>query len=283
MVTSFFLSKSVTSISLDISEIALLLFGVLLVVGLGEYARSERWKKYIRAFEMFVIIGVAGELLADGGVFLFSKHLQTIADLEIANVTQKAGDADTSAEDAALAASHAKSSADAAETAAAKAQQKVEAIAKRAEELNRKLAQTQYLISARSVYDLESLVTQLKQFKGQAVDVVSYASDGDGYFLCESIYGAAHSAEMEARDDCGRVSPSGQLVTGIAISGPDTQQTMTLAEMVVHTANTGGGAASAIKAPTLTIFVGIKSPFMIGQTRPVTTGTGKKQINRQAR
>lgn len=30
---------------------------------------------------MLVIIGVAGELFADGGIFLFSRHLQTIADL----------------------------------------------------------------------------------------------------------------------------------------------------------------------------------------------------------
>jgi hypothetical protein len=90
MGTFFSLSKSATSTALDISEIALLLFGVLLVVGLiGEYAKSERWKKYVRVFEMFVIIGVAGELLADGGIFLFSRHLQTIAALEIAHLTKR--------------------------------------------------------------------------------------------------------------------------------------------------------------------------------------------------
>ena len=42
---------------------------------------------------MFVIIGVAGELWADGGIFLFSSHLQTIADLEIAALTREAGEA----------------------------------------------------------------------------------------------------------------------------------------------------------------------------------------------
>ncbi len=51
MGTLFSLSKSATSIALDISEIALLLFGILLVVGLiGEYAKSERWKRYARTF-----------------------------------------------------------------------------------------------------------------------------------------------------------------------------------------------------------------------------------------
>ncbi len=94
MGTLFSLSKSATSTALDISEIALLLFGVLLVIGLiGEYAKAERWRKHTRAFEMFVIIGVAGELWADGGIFLFSSHLQTIADLEIAGLTREAGEA----------------------------------------------------------------------------------------------------------------------------------------------------------------------------------------------
>jgi hypothetical protein len=77
----FSLSKSTTLTSLAISEVALLLFGLLLVVGLiGEYAKSEKWRKYIKVFEIFVILGVAGELIADGGIFLFSSHLQTIAD-----------------------------------------------------------------------------------------------------------------------------------------------------------------------------------------------------------
>src|SRR5450432_3305272 len=84
MGTFFSLSKSATSIALGTSEIVLLLFGILLTVGLiGEYAKSERWKRHVKTFEMLVISGVAGELLADGGIFLFSSHLQTIADREI--------------------------------------------------------------------------------------------------------------------------------------------------------------------------------------------------------
>ncbi len=113
MGTLFSLSKSATSIALDTSEIVLLLFGVLLTVGLiGEYAKSERWKRLVKTFEMLVIIGVAGELLADGGIFLFSSHLQTIADQEIADLTVTAGNAKTSAETAARAADRAKASAD---------------------------------------------------------------------------------------------------------------------------------------------------------------------------
>ncbi len=89
------LSKSATSIALDVSEIVLLLFGVMLVIGLvGEYAKSEKWKKRARIFELLVIVGVAGELFADGGVFLFSAHLQTISDVEVARLHKEAGDAE---------------------------------------------------------------------------------------------------------------------------------------------------------------------------------------------
>ncbi len=118
----FLLSKSVTSTALDISEVALLFFGLLLVVGLiGEYAESDRWKKHVKVFTMCVIIGVAGELFADGGIFLFSRHLQTIAEKEIADLTQTAGNARTSADKAADAASRAGKAADHAETVAGRA------------------------------------------------------------------------------------------------------------------------------------------------------------------
>lgn len=90
MSTRFSLSTSASSTGLDISEVLLLLFGVLLTAGLiGEYAKSDRWKKHVKTFEMLVIIGVAGELLADGGIFLFSRHLQIISEQEIAKAESK--------------------------------------------------------------------------------------------------------------------------------------------------------------------------------------------------
>jgi hypothetical protein len=88
----FSLSKSFTTTALDISELTLLLFGIVLVAGLvGEYIES--WKKKIKLFEILVIIGVAGELLADGGIFHFSKQLQTISELEVAKLNENASKA----------------------------------------------------------------------------------------------------------------------------------------------------------------------------------------------
>jgi hypothetical protein len=97
------LSKDAAILGLDASEVALLLFGLLLVVGLvGEYAESERWKKYVKAFEMMVILGVAGELLADAGVFTFSARLQSLSDIEVARLNKQAAEAEAQAAEANL-------------------------------------------------------------------------------------------------------------------------------------------------------------------------------------
>lgn len=99
----FSLSKSGTSLALNFSEIVLLVFGAILVFGLvGEY--HEAWKKHLKLFEILVIVGVAGELLADGGIFLFSKHLQTLGDLEISSSYQRAAEANAVAQSARAAA-----------------------------------------------------------------------------------------------------------------------------------------------------------------------------------
>jgi hypothetical protein len=92
------LSKHATALALDSSEVALLLFGLLLVVGLvGEYSESERWKKYVKTFEMLVILGVAGELFADAGVFVFSARLQSLSDIEVGRLNVAAESANATA------------------------------------------------------------------------------------------------------------------------------------------------------------------------------------------
>jgi hypothetical protein len=80
---------------LDISEVLLLVFGAVLTIGaLGEY---KKFPRLLRAqhttFEMLVVVGIAGELFADGGVFVFSRHLQTISESEFAVLNRDAGEA----------------------------------------------------------------------------------------------------------------------------------------------------------------------------------------------
>lgn len=73
----------------------------VLVIGIvGEYAKSDKWRAHLRAFEVLVVIGVAGELFADGGIFLFSRRLQAISDEEVARLTVKAEEAEQKAAEA---------------------------------------------------------------------------------------------------------------------------------------------------------------------------------------
>jgi hypothetical protein len=81
----FSLSRSATSGWLNASEIFLLLSGIVLVIGLfGE--QLPWWHPRLRIFEILVIVGCGGELLADGGVALFSWQLERISNEEIARL-----------------------------------------------------------------------------------------------------------------------------------------------------------------------------------------------------
>ena len=123
--TIFALTKPESHLGLDLSELLLLTCGALLTVGIvGEYAKSKKWSRLARTFAALVVIGVAGELVSDAGVFLFSRRLQVIADAELAAVTREAGDAQISADSAASAASRANSFAKEAEQHAVRANEK---------------------------------------------------------------------------------------------------------------------------------------------------------------
>jgi hypothetical protein len=78
------------------SELVLLGSTVLLTVGLfGEWPDSESWKKRLlyKVSKAAVIIGVAGELLADGGVFQAGDRLQELEEKEISAATTSANSA----------------------------------------------------------------------------------------------------------------------------------------------------------------------------------------------
>jgi hypothetical protein len=88
----FSLSKSATNSALNWSEVFLLICGVVLVIGIiGE--EVEKWELHKRLFVALVVAGVAGELIADGGIFLFSHQLQVMSDNEIAEANRNAGNA----------------------------------------------------------------------------------------------------------------------------------------------------------------------------------------------
>jgi hypothetical protein len=79
------LSEPATTTMLDICEFGLLLFALLVVIGvIGEH-KLPWWNVKYELFSVLVAVGCAGEMIADGGVFIFSKHLQTISDAELSH------------------------------------------------------------------------------------------------------------------------------------------------------------------------------------------------------
>ena len=91
-------SKSTILVGLGASEIALVFFGLLLLIGaIGEEKeerldRAARWPTAFRRhrrFKWIVILSLAGEFVADGGIFLFSEALQITTDFEVANAHEQ--------------------------------------------------------------------------------------------------------------------------------------------------------------------------------------------------
>jgi hypothetical protein len=203
----------------------------------------------------------------------------TNADSKAQSALEKSTIADTKSVEAIKKANTVDDASGKAERNSEEAQQRVTVVAKQAEEIDSDLARTQYLISGRSITDIDSMMKQFKQYKGQIVHLQSYANEPEITGLCDSLWFAAHGAEMSASAECGRAIAVGMPSTGVVIYGPDIQQTMDIAQILLHTANLGpGGVVSAVKTAELTIFVGVRPPFEIGQARGV-----KMKKNKQAK
>jgi hypothetical protein len=168
----------------------------------------------------------------------------------------------------------------AAKDAAGKAQENVGAVDKRAGEIDAQLGMTQSLLSARTIQNRDELADKIKlQFKGRNVVTRSYIGDQEGWGLCTEFWYVAKSAEMNPVNQCGMAQLEVPLTSPFAVSGPDVNESQRLGELINRVGKVGGW--SAIKAPVLTIFVGAKSVFSIGQARGVTVPT-KKRTNKQS-
>ena len=266
------LSKSETSTLLGISEISLLGFGVVLVIGLvGEVAKSDKWKKRVRLFEMLVIIGVAGELIADGGVFLFSRHLQTISEAEYSGLNKQAADAYKQAEVARKEAdsfeldiAKAKKQAADALARAAKAEETLGEARRDAAMANERAAKSNEIaegerlarlrlearLAPRSLSPAQQrdLGEKLKLFKGSAVDIFVYGETPEILNITTSIESVLQSESVGWNAKFWVVTGGGA-VTGILVltrSGSDAP-TLQAARSLLAGLNSEGISASPWK------------------------------------
>lgn len=209
--------------------------------------------------EMLVIIGVAGELLGDGGIFLSSRHLQTIADQEIAVLTREAGDAKTSANSAADAAFRANNSADAAGVTAAIATSKVVGLEKdvaraktqmskqqeRAANAERSLLELQERVKSRhlSPQQKEKIRAYLAKSPPETVDVWIFIGAEDGVRFGYDFVTTIESAGWKVGNQ--QLMPIGGETQGVALlnKGPtgEPKSAQTLRKALIESGIVVGG------------------------------------------
>jgi hypothetical protein len=175
------------------SEVLLLVFGAILTVGvLGEYKKFPRLLKWsLATFELLVVIGIAGELLADGAIFVFSRHLQTLSEGEYATLNNEAGIARKEAGDA-----------------------------------KERAANLELLIAARNLTreQQNTIGESLKKFSGRKVTLVSYALDAEGFVIATQIKFALEAGRLTVEDMRGKTLPFGGVGVGINVSGPPNER-----------------------------------------------------------
>jgi hypothetical protein len=161
-------------------------------------------------------------------------------------------------------------------------------VGKRAGEIDRELAQAEYLMSARRVENVDQLADELKKkFHGRDILLMSYRGDQEGWGLCEQLFFVAKAADMKPANQCGIAdftvpgSPNfkgSPLVSPMQVSGPNPEETVEIGGMLATVGKVPFGVGSGVPNGMLMIFVGVKPPFMIGQARGVASP--KKAANK---
>jgi hypothetical protein len=260
-------------------ELAGLVFFALLVIA-EALAHNSKQEERKHLFDSIGIWFFAIAVLCEIAGYWYGQRNDALSEQVIRSLDATARNAAGNASTALSNSKEAETKSNDAVDKAGKAQIKVDAVARRAEEIDADLARTQYLISARSVTDPDSLVKQLKQFKGRKIYFESYNSEPDETMLCGQLSSAAQLADPNpfTRGQCGLLIPQGNPSTGVVVSGPDIAETVRLAQIILHTSNLGaGGITSGIKALELTVLVGAKPPFVMGQARGVKMPTKKQK------
>lgn len=205
---------------------------------------------------IFVFGGVAGEFWYEVGIGNANTCIQKADNSRATLLEHEAGSASSSAIKAQTAAGKAGREADAVGI-------KTAVVSQEAEQINRTLGMALYLMSARRVRDPQSLTNALRQYSGRSVTLTSYIGNEEGWGLCTQLWYIAHGAKMDAVNRCGEARLTPELIVPLTVFGPDLNEDVKIGGLL---ARQGIGAVSGVKATSLTIFVGAKSPFMFGAT-----------------
>jgi hypothetical protein len=196
------LDKEWAEKGLNWSEALLLAFGFLLVIGLiGEWRKikDQRWQGFGDAFELLVIIGVAGELFFDGLIFGFSGRLSRIQDEAVATAVASAGKANEAAEKANKAAGEANRVAGEANGLAVKATELADKLSKINDAFEKKYGPLVRGITPRDV-DEDALRVGMRSVKRGLVTIVRL-DDAEARNLAGKLLGALQNIDFKVRTE----------------------------------------------------------------------------------
>jgi hypothetical protein len=223
--------------------------------------KRKRLETAIKRLSMAILmLGLGGDVL---GIVM--------GQAEMAELTKVAGDAKNSAHAAAGDAATAKTEAGGADTEAKaadkeadEARDKVKGVAEQADQIGGVLGETIGLVNARRVQDMDKLSAELKKhFKGRNIQVVSYVGDAEAFGLCTQLLKVAKDAEMVPEDICGKAWFTSPLITILSIAAPSADEALEISQPLLTIGKLGSGSTVG---SAIVIFVGVKTPFVIGET-----------------
>ena len=152
----------------------------------------ERLEKVLAAFfTIVIIIGVAIEHRADATVSVLVSQQQMATGLQMAQLTQTAGDARTLAE---------------------------------TERLARLKLEAQVQPRTITIRQQEAIVKACRPFSGHSLELESYILDPEGFRLAQQIKSALEASGIRVEDATLRLESSGGFISGVAVWGAPSER-----------------------------------------------------------
>lgn len=265
----FSLSKSATENWLDASEITLLICGLVLAYGaageyLEEHEKLPRWMQWSRepklVFVWMVAISLFGEFAGDAGVYLFSGHLQSIADTELTQLKNDNLKLQGQVGDAAEKLRLANIRFDVIEKKAGTLDKQLVAAEARIVSVTKDSDLVQYVLSARHIQDEVGIEKELRAaFKGSHIVFASYWDD-ESIWLCNQLAKIADKAEVGPINKCGEepLVPGLPQLEDLYLEGPNHEQLERLSRILKSPKRVPGIFVGMREQPTLKVLVGIQ-------------------------
>jgi hypothetical protein len=240
------------------------LFAGLVVFDVVAHLIEDRHRSIAKWIERVGLLCFAFAVVAELAAYKYGQRNDALSEQVIFSLDAKAKNALVDASSALTKAGEANTKSQAADSTAGDAQRKVEAVRREADRIGGTLSMAVGLINARRVERGDKLAAEFdRRFNGRKIQLVSYAGDIEGWTLCQQLLNVAKEAKMIPEDICGKAWFTNPLITPLSITAPNWDDEQSIAMALLNSGHIG---STGTIGPNLIIFVGVKSPFIIGDT-----------------